>query len=420
MEDFAAARRRPRFARRRPDPQDLVVATIAEHAESLLRVARRHTACQDDAEDAYQRALEIFVRSAHRLDPLTAHRWLHTVVKRESWAVAEARGRLVGVDAPTLEALDDGRCDTSVEERSERFEELARAAEALNRLKPQEVTALVLKAQGLSYAEIAQRQGWTYTKVNRCLSEGRKAFLARYRGIEAGEECARWLPVLSALADGEATAEQLVDARPHLRNCAACRAVLGDLQRATEPVAALLPPVVVLGGAAPPTGLLDRLGELVVGLQERAVAVHAAVETASAGKLAAVAASTVAVAGGGVAVDHAGAPDPIRAPSAHVEPARATDRPAAERTPRTTSPARSEREPARTPAPAPSERPRPAPRDEPDPEPAVREEFAPEAPAPEPQAPPADEFDPIAEAAAVTPRETSPEFDAGGASEFGG
>ena len=26
--------------------------------ESLLRVARRHTRCQDDAEDAYQRALE--------------------------------------------------------------------------------------------------------------------------------------------------------------------------------------------------------------------------------------------------------------------------------------------------------------------------------------------------------------------------
>jgi DNA-directed RNA polymerase specialized sigma24 family protein len=53
MEDPAVPRRR-RFARRRPDPQDLVVSTIAEHAESLLRVARRHTACPDDAEDAYQ------------------------------------------------------------------------------------------------------------------------------------------------------------------------------------------------------------------------------------------------------------------------------------------------------------------------------------------------------------------------------
>jgi DNA-directed RNA polymerase specialized sigma24 family protein/ketosteroid isomerase-like protein len=131
---------------------DLIVRTITEHADSLLRVARRHTACHADAEDAYQRALEIFVKTAHRLEPQTVHRWLHTVVKREAWAVAEQRGRLVGVgDAVVLESYDDGRTVASTEEQLERFEELTRAAEALKRLKPQEVTALVLKAQGLSY-----------------------------------------------------------------------------------------------------------------------------------------------------------------------------------------------------------------------------------------------------------------------------
>ena len=49
----------------------LVVETISLHADSLLRVARRYTHCQADAEDAYQRTLEILVRSAHRLDPST-------------------------------------------------------------------------------------------------------------------------------------------------------------------------------------------------------------------------------------------------------------------------------------------------------------------------------------------------------------
>ena len=87
------------------------------------------------------------MRSAHRLDPRTAHKWLHTVVKHECFTVREQRARYVGVDDPALEALDDGRCEVSVQERAERFEELARAAEALRRLKPQEVTALVLKAQ---------------------------------------------------------------------------------------------------------------------------------------------------------------------------------------------------------------------------------------------------------------------------------
>jgi DNA-directed RNA polymerase specialized sigma24 family protein len=30
-------------------------------------------------------------------------------------------------------------------------------------------------ALGYSYREIAERQGWTYTKVNRCVAEGRAA-----------------------------------------------------------------------------------------------------------------------------------------------------------------------------------------------------------------------------------------------------
>jgi hypothetical protein len=35
----------------------------------------------------------------------------------------------------------------------------------------QEVRALVLKAHGYSYKEIAETTGWTDTKVNRCLTE---------------------------------------------------------------------------------------------------------------------------------------------------------------------------------------------------------------------------------------------------------
>ena len=163
--DRARRRLRP-GTRRSTDPQDLVVATIGEHAEALLRVAQRHTGCAADAEDAYQRALEIFLKRAHRLDPQTAYKWLFTVVKHEALAVREQRARLVGMeDEQALERLEDGRHLQTVEERSEGFEEMLRAAEALKRCKSQEVTALVLKAQGLSYAEIAERQGWTYTKV---------------------------------------------------------------------------------------------------------------------------------------------------------------------------------------------------------------------------------------------------------------
>ena len=63
---------------------DLVVRTVQQHADSLLRLARRHSLCTDDAYDAYQRGLEIFLKHAPRLEPATAHQWLHTVVKRKT------------------------------------------------------------------------------------------------------------------------------------------------------------------------------------------------------------------------------------------------------------------------------------------------------------------------------------------------
>ena len=310
--------------------RDLVVAVVRQHADSLLRVARRYTSCAADAEDAYQRALEIFVKNAHRLEAEGAHKWLHVVVRHEALAVRRSRAALVGVeDEDALDALDDGRHVASVEERSERFDDLARAAEALQRLKPQEVTALWLKAQGLSYDEIARRQGGTYTKVNRCITEGRRAFLRRYAGIEAGEECGRWAEVLSAMADGEATPEQLVAARPHLRNCPSCRAALAQMRESGAAVAALLPPVVPL---AVGSGIVARLGELGASLHERAasasVKLQAAAEAATSGKLAAVAASAAAVAGGGVAVEQrlGGAPARADEPAAAVarEPQRAS------------------------------------------------------------------------------------------------
>jgi DNA-directed RNA polymerase specialized sigma24 family protein len=58
----------------------LVLDLIAAHADSLLRTARRYSLCADDAQDAYQRGLEILLRHAARLDSDRAGGWLHTVV----------------------------------------------------------------------------------------------------------------------------------------------------------------------------------------------------------------------------------------------------------------------------------------------------------------------------------------------------
>ena len=165
----------------------------------------------------------------------------------------------------------------------------------MSRLKPQEVRCLLLRAEGYSYKQICEETGFSYTKVNRCLAEGRKAFLERVAGIESGAECERLAPLLSKLADGEAVAEDLAALRPHLRSCLACRARLREYRGAPKRVAALLPL------AAGP----HLFGRLLYRLQSLASRAHDQIahagDVAAAHKAAAVAAATAALAGGGVA-----------------------------------------------------------------------------------------------------------------------
>ncbi len=147
------------------EAERLVVATITAHAESLLGTARRHSLCADDAQDAYQRGLEIFLRRAPRLDPERASRWLHTVVKHEAMAVRRLRQHVVASEELDLDAHEARHVPTP-EEQALAFDDVARSAEALRQLKPQEVRALWLQMQGLSYREIERTTGWTYTKVS--------------------------------------------------------------------------------------------------------------------------------------------------------------------------------------------------------------------------------------------------------------
>jgi len=144
----------------------MVVATVQGHADDLLRVARRYSLCPDDAHEAYQRSLEIYIRHARRLEAATAHRWLFTVLKHEALAVRKQRAQLLGADESELDRLESRTTD-SPEDRALAADDVSRAATALRRLKPDEVRALWLKASGLSYAEIMEETGWSYTKVLR-------------------------------------------------------------------------------------------------------------------------------------------------------------------------------------------------------------------------------------------------------------
>jgi RNA polymerase sigma factor (sigma-70 family) len=377
-------RRRP--GRAEVDPAALEL--IARHGAQILATARRYSSTPEDAEDAYQRGLEILLTKAPTTSEDELVPWLKTVVKHEAFAIRRQRER----HTPTS---DDGRvaeppsADGATHEQAERLERLRQGAEALGRLKPQEVRCLLLKAEGFSYKEICTLTGFSYTKVNRCLTEGRRAFVERLAGIEAGSECERLRPLVSLLADGELSSAELRKLRPHLKSCLSCRALLAEYRAVPGRVAALVPPAALAmagGGEGTARGLIESVAgavqDRVGALGERA---HAATELGTGGKLAAVAASAAALAGGGATVGHLNRPEPRPprpqpvqlAPVKHRRAPQTTAAPVAQApVPRPTTPKPAPSTPARSAAPAPKP-----------PPPSAADEFAPDA-APAQAAPP--------------------------------
>ncbi len=225
----------------RDDSPARVAALVGNHGPTLLRVARKVSLCADDAHDAFQRALEIYLRRLETVDPATEVAWMRVVVRNEALAVRKSRSRLLSGDEVDFDAQIDADQRTP-QDRLESAQRVTRSAEALRHLKRDEAQALMLKAEGLSYGEIGEQLGWTYTKVNRCITEGRARFRQVFHGIESGEQCERFAPLVAALAAGEADAGELVKLRPHLRHCGACRADVRRLHGSRwTPVAAVLP-----------------------------------------------------------------------------------------------------------------------------------------------------------------------------------
>jgi RNA polymerase sigma factor (sigma-70 family) len=154
---------------------------LAEGRAALCRQARRHSPGEPEAEEALQEASLDFLRAYDGPAGLDAVRWLQVAVKYRAWAHGRSRrARLsraarVWEDGPGLEVAAAG---VDPGERLQRSEAVEQFFAALAELKPDQRTALLLFGLGCSYREICERQGWTYTKVNRCITEGRSALRA--------------------------------------------------------------------------------------------------------------------------------------------------------------------------------------------------------------------------------------------------
>ncbi len=224
------------------------VETYVRHEEILRRTARRYSLCADDADDALQRALEILLTKAPSDDARELIRWTQTVVKHEALAVRRERERILS--GPAAVPAEPGREDwvallpsgaDGPPERAVRREAIARSREALQTLKPQELRALTLLAEGYSYVEIGEITGFSQTKINRCLAEGRERFREFLARSEEGTRCEEMGLLLSAFCDGEAGPEDAKAVREHLRACVSCRATLRAYRAAPGAAAALAP-----------------------------------------------------------------------------------------------------------------------------------------------------------------------------------
>lgn len=148
----------------------------ADHRTRLLAIAKHNSLCAEDAEEALHDAFVLFIDHFDPDGEAPPLAWLTLTLKRRCWALYRHQRLRAARHRPGAEKLRDPQA--SLEELAEMAAARATVCARLDDLKPGEREALRLLALGFSYREIGQLKGWTYTKVNRCVAEGRAALRA--------------------------------------------------------------------------------------------------------------------------------------------------------------------------------------------------------------------------------------------------
>ena len=127
----------------------------AEYAR-VVGIANRVLADPHEAEDVAQ---EVFI-DFHRLHSATASyapAWLHRAAAHS--ALNRLRGARRRQRREIAQAAEEGERSIDPQRQTELNEDRRRVRDALGRLAPKPAAVLVLRASGLSYAEVAQALG---------------------------------------------------------------------------------------------------------------------------------------------------------------------------------------------------------------------------------------------------------------------
>lgn len=169
----------------KPDRGAMLDELLTSKRPKLLRQARRNSNRMTDAEDALATACVQFLRFYDGKGGDNALRWMMLVVKRCAWQLARQESKTLPVPFEDNEISAVASSSSDPADLVERRAEVSEVSALMTQLKPAERDALLLLSVGYSYKEIAEIQGWTRTKVNRCLAEGRAALR---RASEGGRD----------------------------------------------------------------------------------------------------------------------------------------------------------------------------------------------------------------------------------------
>ncbi|HEY7614741.1 MAG TPA: sigma-70 family RNA polymerase sigma factor [Gemmatimonadales bacterium] len=155
-----------------------------EYYPSLVRMLYRRTGDRDRAEDLAQ---ETFARAV-AAPPDNPRPWLFAValnLVREDGRRTVTRGRRL-----ELLRTEQDRPAAGPDVDFERNEDVARVRAALARLNERDREALLLKAEGFGYDEIASTLGLAKGAVGTTLARARRRLVEAYRAQDRGNDVA--------------------------------------------------------------------------------------------------------------------------------------------------------------------------------------------------------------------------------------
>lgn len=236
-----------------PDDGDVArrnaVACAMGQAPALIRFALRYSSSLSDAEDAYQRAMEIALTKGPQVSEREFLSWLYVVIKHEALAIRDANRReeprgddeiiaLAGAAAPR--GAGDPHTVYAWRERYRTIQD------ALSGLTTSQRACLMLRSAGASRNEIEEITGFSTRKVERSIIEGRRRLREFEVRIDSGAQCGSMAELMVRVLDADATAAERRRLSLHVRHCGACRAEFRGRRDQTRLLSSLVPGALVI------------------------------------------------------------------------------------------------------------------------------------------------------------------------------